>query len=92
MDVKDLAAWLGERLDKLESKVDTLTVNSTKNTADLEHHISRTDALETRVEQVAGDMRPLQDGAQRLRGALALGGAIAGATAFVIELLHQLLR
>lgn len=41
-----------DKVDKLDGRLDKIEVTLARNTVSLEHHIKRTDALETRVESV----------------------------------------
>ena len=84
MDTRDLAAWLGERLDRIEAKMDgvnehcgRIDVTLAGQAKDIAHHISRTDALEQRVEQVASDLKPVKDHVARLKGGAAVLGLLA---------------
>ena len=75
MDIRDLAAMLNERLDRLDNKLDAvqehmgqIDVTLAQNTKDIAYHIKRTDALEQRVEQVADEMKPVREHVARLKG------------------------
>lgn len=76
MDVRDLATWLQDRLDKIETKVDgvqdhtrQIDVTLAKQAVDLEHHIRRTDLLEQQVGTVAASIKPVQEHVAKLKGA-----------------------
>lgn len=97
MDTRDLAAWLNDRLDRLENKVDSvqshcaqIDVTLTKQAADVEHHIKRTDLLEYRVEQVAASIRPISEWQTRIKAIGWLVGFIATA-AGILETINRLI-
>lgn len=93
MNTPDFIAWLGERLDRIEHKVDEgrahlsqVDVTLAKQAADVEHHIRRTDLLETRVEQIATDVRPIREHVLYLRGIGWFLVALAGVASAVATL------
>lgn len=83
MDAKSLTDWLV----RIEAKIDAMRehdakvdVTLTQQAADIQHHIRRTDLLEERVEQVAGDVAPIAKHVERLQGvAWFIGLIVAGA-------------
>ncbi len=70
MEVRDLAEWLSQRLDRLEDKVD----QSQERTAT---QAARMDALEEKVEKVAADIKPVKEHVAKLQGAWFLVTALA---------------
>jgi archaellum component FlaC len=96
MNQPDLIDWLAERLDRIENKVDstnqhcsTIDVTLGKQAVEIEHHIRRTDALEARVEQVANDLRPINNHIVVVKGlGWIIGGlsTLAGAWTFLKDL------
>jgi tetrahydromethanopterin S-methyltransferase subunit G len=88
MDIRDLAAMLEARLDRIEEKVDGQTsrlgqidVTLARQAGEIEHHIRRTDALERRVEQVAADVAPVKEHVARLKTVAWFIGWAVGAVA-----------
>lgn len=77
MDIKDLADLLMTRLDKLDEKVEDARTTLAGQARDIAHHIRRTDALETRVEQVDAKAQIGASLATKMKGAAALVGMIA---------------
>ena len=99
MEIKELADLLVARLDKLDEKVEDARTTLAAQARDIAHHISRTDALEQRVEQVAGEakqglkdladeVKPLQQHAWRVKGAIALVGLVATVAGLVKLFTH----
>jgi tetrahydromethanopterin S-methyltransferase subunit G len=83
----DFISWLREevakihtKLDRLDDRIDRVDVILTKQAGDIEHHIRRTDALEERVEQVADELRPVEDHVAMLRGVGKFLGIVATVT------------
>jgi tetrahydromethanopterin S-methyltransferase subunit G len=71
----ELMAWLKERMDRIEDKVDGVrdyctSIDKTlvRNTADIAEHIRRTHLLEERVEQVAKDTSKVKSHVNRVNG------------------------
>lgn len=87
MDIKDLADLLVNRLDKLDEKVEDARTTLAGQARDIAHHIRRTDALETRVEQVSAELVPVRDSISRAKGALALVGGLATLAGLILGVL-----
>lgn len=92
--MNDFQAWLAKRLDDIaeqmredfvatRSHLASIDVTLAKNTADVEHHIKRTDVLEERVEQVASDVTPIKDHVDKVKTVMWFvrwtGGALVAA-------------
>lgn len=88
MEIKELADLLVSRLDKLDEKVEDARTTLAGQASDIAHHIRRTDALETRVEQVAAEVQPLKDLASRFKGAAGLVALIATLAAAYHYIFH----
>ena len=84
--MNDFQGWLAEQMKSLNGKMDSLSehmgrIDSTlvKNTSDIEHHISRSDAIQERVEQVASELRPITKHVERIKSIVwFLGALVAG--------------
>jgi len=77
MDNKDFVIWLGDRLDKIEGKLDegrdhlaSVDVTLAKQASDLEYHIRRTDLLESKTDKIATEVTPIKDHVQMVRGVI----------------------
>ncbi len=82
MDTREFHEWLAERFDRIENKLDIVQSHSSsvdvtlaRQAADIAHHIRRTDLLETRLEQVAADIKPIKDHVTRIKG---MGAFVVG--------------
>jgi hypothetical protein len=85
MDNNDFITWLGDRLDKIEGKLDegrdrlsSVDVTLAKQASDLEYHIKRTDLLEAQVSRVADEVTPIKEHVQKFRGIVWFLVALAG--------------
>lgn len=85
METPDFIAWLGDRLDKIEVKLDegrdrlsSVDVTLTQQAADLAYHIKRTNLLEAQVSRVADEVTPIKEHVQRFRGIAWFLVALAG--------------
>lgn len=65
-----------DKLDKIVADIGEIKVTTALNTSHLGEHMKRTDLLETRVEQVASAMKPIQSHVDMVSGALKLLGII----------------
>lgn len=93
MDTSEFIAWLGDRLDKIESKLDegrdhlaSVDVTLAKQAADLEYHIKRTNLLEAKTDQIASEVTPIKDHVQRIKGIgwfLSVVGVLIGVAATI---------
>lgn len=72
-------SFLVSKLDKMDSRMDTMNETLIRNTASLEHHIARTDALE-------GELKPIK----KVTNVLIAIWAVLGAGLAVAVALHEL--
>jgi hypothetical protein len=80
----DVYAWLREEMEKLHGKLDNvqetqgeIRTTQAEQAKDIQHHIRRTDALERRVEQVAEEIKPVEDHVAMVRGVGKFLGIVA---------------
>lgn len=76
MTPKDLKDWLGPKFDKLEDEVVQIRIIQSSQASDLAHHIKRTNLLEERLEQIAEEIKPVQNHVQKVNGAFILIGVV----------------
>ncbi len=90
---QDTLSWLRDEFDKIHGKLDSvqhtqgeIRTTQAEQAKDIQHHIKRTDALESRVEQVAEEIKPVKDHVSMVRGV----GAFLAVVATVVGLVAAL--
>ena len=78
---------INDKLDKIIDDIGEIKVTHAKNTAHLEEHMRRTDLLETRVEQVAGSIQPIQTHVDMIKGAMKLVTIVAAIASVILGIL-----
>ena len=58
-DLKRMVIKIDEKLDKVSEEIAEIKVVETKQAADLEHHIFRTNLAEQRIEMLHSQIQPL---------------------------------
>lgn len=84
-DKQLFADWLARieaKIDRMSEHDGRVDVTLTKQAGQLEHHIKRTDLLEARVEQVAGEVLPVKDALARAKGIAWFVGLVVAVVGF----------
>lgn len=74
------------KIDKIQDDLNGIKEVITKNTADIAHHIKRTDLAEQALDILRADITPVKNHISFIKGALTIMGLIGG----LIMALHQL--
>lgn len=72
-----LLSELQRGIDKVDSRLDSMSSTLERNTVSLEHHIRRTDELEKYVKHVENRVWPLEISHERTIGALKLFSVVS---------------
>ena len=75
MDTKEFGAMLQEvsrKIDWMKEDLSGIKQIQTAQAKDIEHHIRRTDLLESRMEKTVGEIKPLAEQRIKLQGVYAL--------------------
>lgn len=73
-----------EKLDKIGADIGEIKVSVAVQAAQLKEHMRRTDLLETRVEQVAASVSPIQTSMAMVQGAVKLGSALLASGSIIV--------
>ena len=83
-EIKDRLERIEGKQDKIQENMAEMVVVLTKNTADIAHHIQRSDLAEENLELLREDLKPIKHHVEFVKGALwAIG--VVGAFAYVLK-------
>jgi hypothetical protein len=66
-------------VDRLDTRLDSIDLTLARNTASLEEHVRRTNALEALVVETKKDIKPIQDHVVFMKTLAYLGGLLVSA-------------
>jgi hypothetical protein len=92
-EVKHILNRLEHKMDITDSKISNIDVTLAKQEEQLRFHIKRTDLLQSSIEQVEKEIKPIQVHVNRMDGAIKLLGFISlliGVCGSILKLLRIL--